>query len=144
MADKRRRAKGRWSSGRFGAFPESVHSSAAYRSLSGNAVKLLIDLFMQFKGQNNGDLSCAWQLMEPCGWRSRDTLDNAKDRLLDSGLIELTRQGGRNLANLYAVTWLGVDECGGKLEVPPNSVPTGLWKQYGRPANVIPISVNEN
>ena len=54
--------------------------------------------------------------------------------LLETGMIELTRQGGLHCASLYAVTWLPIDECGGKLDVNATAVASGLWKQPKRKA----------
>jgi hypothetical protein len=118
---------GRKQSGSFLALPHRVLESANYLELSSKAVKLLIDICMQFRGANNGDLSTTWRLMKARGWRSRETLDTARDELLDAGMIEQTRQGGMHKCNLYAFTWQPIDECGGKLHVNPTKVASGLW-----------------
>ena len=96
-------------------------------NLSSHAVKLLLDMLAQFRFGHNGDMSLAWRVMQSRGWKSRATLDAARRDLLASGLIMLTRQGGRNLCCLYGVTWLAIDECGGKLEVNATRSPPGLW-----------------
>ena len=88
----------------------------------------MIDLFAQFKGSNNGDLAAAWKLMEKRGWRSKETLHRAKRELLEKGFIVTTRQGGRHVCSLFAVTWLAIDECSGKLDVAPTRVAPGYWK----------------
>ena len=106
--------------------------SAAYKSLSGRAKALLTDLTMQFNGRNNGDLTTGFKYMHEQGWRSRDTIEGAKRELLDKGLIEQTRQGGLGFASLYAVTWLSIDECKGKLDIGETTTPRGWWK-LGRP-----------
>lgn len=125
----RRKHKGRAESGSFFAWPRAVADSTAYRSASAPAVKLLNDLCFQFRGSNNGDLSAAWGAMKVRGWKSRDTLHKALSELLALGLIEKTRQGGKHLCSLYALTWLPIDECRGKLDVSATRVPSGLWKQ---------------
>ena len=56
------------------------------------------------------------------------------DELLQAGMIELTRQGGLHCPNLYAVTWIGIDDCSGKLDVKPNPAPSNLWRQPARAA----------
>lgn len=122
----RRKAAGRPIAGRFVALPAAVLESRAYLGLSAPAVRLLIDLAWQFKGQNNGDLSCTWRTMQPRGWRSRDTLTRALRELLNAGLIELVRQGGLHQCSLFALTWLPVDECGGKVAATLRA--SGLWK----------------
>ncbi|MGN6728468.1 MAG: hypothetical protein ACTHJG_01400 [Rhodanobacteraceae bacterium] len=108
------------------------------------AVKLLCDLGAQYRGNNNGDLSAAWRIMQPRGWKSRATLDEAEKDLVRAGMIELTRQGGLNRCNLYALTWHAIDECGGKLDVPPTRVPSGLWRRahFSEKQNASPESVS--
>ena len=104
---------------RFVAVPIAVIESPAYRAASGNAVKLLLELAAQFKGRNNGDLAMPWRLAHASGWASKKTLHAAKRDLLAKGLIVETRRGSRpRKASLYALTWLGLDECG-KLDMSP-------------------------
>ena len=115
-----------------------IFTSREYAALSAIAVKALVDLYTQFRGKNNGDMTAAWTIMQPRGWVSKDTLARAVRELLDAGWIAVTRQGGRRISTLYGVTWLGIDPCGGKLDVTPNPVPLMSWR---RPApTVIPLS----
>ena len=129
MAMNHRKAKGRRSGGGFIAIPHAILESEAYAVLSAPAVKLLLDLFGQFRGSNNGDFAMAWSMMSKCGWRSKDTLYKARDVLVDKGFIVQTRQGGKHQCSLYAVTWLTIDECKGKLDCRPTRAPLGYWKQ---------------
>ena len=135
MAHSRYKAKGRRESGRFVALPATVLDSPQYALLPAQAVKLLVDLLAQYNGSNNGDLCATWSLMKRRGWRSRDTLDRALNDLLGSRFVVKTRQGqkgylgGQRIPTLYAVTWKGIDDCGGKLDVKPNPVPLNTWKQ---------------
>ena len=103
--------------------------SVNYRSLSAKAIKLLFDLWRQYNGFNNGDLCVAWSVMEPKGWRSRDTLYRALKELLYYGFIEQTRQGGKNRCSLYALTCYQIDDCKGKLDVPATHRPSHRWKK---------------
>ena len=134
MSTRRRRVTGRSESGRVLALPAVLLESAEYARLSAWGVKFLIDLASQYKGNNNGDLCAAWSLMKQRGWRSRETLDRAKKHVLDAGFIIITRQGqrgrtgGSRFPTLYAITWRGIDDCDGKLDVPSNPVPLNLWK----------------
>jgi hypothetical protein len=106
-----------------------VFKTPQYRSLSPYAVKLLLDIYFQYTGFNNGDLSATWKLMKKEGWHSKGTLERAIKELLESGFIQKTRQGGRNQCCLYAITWKNIDECKGKLDVKSTSTPSNLWKQ---------------
>jgi len=92
------------------------------------AAHLLDNLTAQFNGTNNGDLSAAPKIMKLYGWNSQGSLHKALAELLAFGFIEQTRQGGKNQCSLYAVTWLPIDDCKGKLDVSPTKVPSNLWK----------------
>jgi len=127
-ADRRLRGTGRKESGSFSLIPHMIQDSPNWKACSGTAVKLLCELVRQFNGRNNGDLCAARSVLATRGWRSPDTLDRALQELLHLGFITLARQGGRNLANLYALTWHPIDECGGKLDCAPTKVATGDWK----------------
>jgi len=128
MARDRVKSKGRRESGSFISLPHNIVNSDEFCKLSAISVKLLIDLFSQFKGKNNGDLCCSWTPMKKRGWRSKDTLFRAMSELESKGWIIRTRQGNRNKANLFAVTWRGIDECKGKLDLAPNPRPLNMWK----------------
>jgi hypothetical protein len=115
--------------GLFVKLPHNVLNSGAYTSLSARGRMLLIDIAMQFRGNNNGDLCAAWKFMKPRGWQSEATLNAAKKELLASGLVCETRMGARpNKATLYAVTWRDLDHCNGKLEMKPANFPRGAYK----------------
>ncbi len=126
---QRQRAKGRMHSGGYLALPHALLNSPNYRGLSACAVKLLNDLGFQYRGSNNGDLCAAWRVMHARGWKSRDTLCRALAELRHTGMIEMTRQGGKNRCSLFALTWLAIDECGGKLDCAATRVSSGLWKE---------------
>lgn len=128
MSRTRRKSIGRAEGGGYFGQPHAVMESPNYRALSPHARMLLNDLGLQFRGTNNGDLSAAWKLMQPRGWRSRDTLGRALAELLHFGLIEKTRQGGLNHCSLFALTWRSIDECRNKLDVSTTAVPSNLWK----------------
>ncbi|MCW5621416.1 MAG: hypothetical protein KIS79_09955 [Burkholderiales bacterium] len=126
---KRERIAGRRSTLSFASLPLAYFTSPEYSRLSPRAVKLLLDLFTQFKGANNGDLCAAFSIMRPLGWTSRDQLHKGLQELLAEGWITVTRQGGKNLPTLFAVTWLPINECAGKLDVRATSTPLHTWKK---------------
>jgi hypothetical protein len=97
--------------------------------LSPYAVKLFIDLYGQYTGNNNGDFTVAWSVMGPRGWRSKATLQKALRELEWYGMIEMTRQGGRNRCSLYGVTFKPIDDCRGKLDVAATRVASRKWAQ---------------
>jgi hypothetical protein len=128
MASQRTRLKRRRSGKGFSMLVHEYFTSAQYAKLSPVAVKALVDLYTQFRGHNNGDLCAAWPIMTARGWRSKGALAKALQELLDGGWILISRMGGNRVARLYAVSWLGIDHCDGKLDVKPNPVPMMLWK----------------
>ena len=128
MTNKRHRVKNRSESGSFVALPHAMICSEEWAELSAQAIKLLLDLYAQYKGNNNGDLTMAWSIMKSRGWRSKDTLNRARKVLLKSGWIICTRQGGLRIPGLYAVTWKPIDDCGGKLDMESTNKALGTWK----------------
>jgi hypothetical protein len=122
------RSKSKKPHARFAGIPHSVLYSEAYSQLGGWEVKLLLDLVVQYNGYNNGDLTTAYSLLKERGWRSPGTLQKAKKRLLELDFIQESRMGGRNRCSLYAVTWVNVDECKGKLDIAHTNQPVKLWK----------------
>jgi hypothetical protein len=114
--------------GAFRQIPLSVLEGRAFLDCSPYAAKLLLDLLTQYRGQNNGDLTAAWKVMKPRGWRSEATLHKAKQELLESGLIVETRMGARpNKCSLYALTFFSLDD-NPKLEMTSKSFPQGKYK----------------
>ena len=126
---KRPNAKGRVDApGGFAGIPRVVMKHPDYQSLSGGAVKLLLELSSQFKGKNNGDPTTAHSVVGNRGCGAKDTVKANTQKLIDAGMIIQTREGrftnpGGRCA-LYALTWLAIDECPGKdLSVSPTSTP---------------------
>lgn len=107
----RNRFKGNRIGEGFVALPYSVLNSPLLVKLSPHAIKLMLDLAAQYRGDNNGDLSAAWKLMQPRGWRSEATLHKAKRELLDAGFLYEARKGRRpNVCSLFALTWFPFDD----------------------------------
>jgi hypothetical protein len=123
-------AKGRRENGKYAGIPHAVMEHQCYTTLSSKGIRLLLELARQYNGHNNGDLSAAWFLMQQRGWRSRDTVDKAEKELEDHDLIMRTRQGGKNACTLYALTWVAIDECKGKLDVRSTNIPPGDWQRW--------------
>jgi hypothetical protein len=111
----------------FAGIPRHVMNNQDYKSLSGNAVKLLLELAKQYKGNNNGDLTVAYALLKDRGFNSKSTITRCRNELLSAHMITQTRAGRfmnpKSSCSLYALTWKSIDECGGKLEVKPTIIP---------------------
>jgi hypothetical protein len=91
--------------GRFLALPFIVLDSPAYLNLNHAARSLLLDIARQYSGSNNGKLVCCTKYLKPRGWTSNDTIRRGLSALIDSGFIVQTRQGGKNSASWFALTW---------------------------------------
>ena len=66
--------------------------------------------------------------MRKRGWTSSDQLNKAKKELVEKDVIRVSRKGGLNKCNLYALTWFPIDECGGKLDIASTITAPGRWK----------------
>ena len=132
VSKKRMNSTGRSPNKHFLRLTSSVYCAENFKKLSGSAVKLLIDIALQYRGYNNGDLQASITLMRERGWKSSATLNRARQELLHYGFIELTRQGGLGKCSLFAITWESIDECDGKLDVRPTRTPS-LDFQLTRP-----------
>ena len=124
----RRRIKGRQTTSPFLRLPHHVLDHENFRTLSKRATKLVIDIASQYRGCNNGDLCATFSLMRKRGWNSSAQLHKAKNELIERDVILVARQGGRNKANLYAVTWFPIDECNGKLDIASTKTAPVNWK----------------
>lgn len=121
-------------SGGFLPFRFEMLRSKALASLSPYAAKLLFDIASQFKFGSNGDASVAFEkVLRARGWRSKSTLSKALKELTATGLIVLTRQGSLHQCSLYALGWLAIDECGGKLDIKATTRPLDLWADPLKP-----------
>ena len=125
--EQRRRIKGRQSIKQFLMLPHTVLNHPKFVSLRPRAVKLLLDIAAQYNGRNNGDLCAPLSLMSLRGWNSSDQLHKAKKELVRNELILVSRQGGLNKATLFAVTWVPVDECNGKLDIAATKTAPVKW-----------------
>lgn len=132
MALSRQRGKGRREGGSFVPLPHFVLQSPEWAALDAWTVKLLLDLLANYKGHNNGDLALTWAQAKERGWHSPGTLARAKQSAIDSGFVIQSRQGGRNLCSLYAVTFYAIDECKGKLDIAPTRTAPATWRKQNR------------
>lgn len=104
-ADKKREE------GWFIAFPVCVFESQAYLGLTRPARDLLIEIAIQYRGNNNGRLLASKKQLEGRGWKSSDLIVKAKRELIEAKFIHETVMGQRpNKASWYAVTWWKLDK----------------------------------
>lgn len=74
---------------------------------------------------------CSWRYMsEKRGWKSPDTLNRARQELIDRGLIVQTVQGRMpNKASWYAIGWCALDNLDG-LDIKPQGFPRGAYRHW--------------
>lgn len=116
----------------YAMLPVKVLMSDACRTLPNWAHRTLVAIAAQYRGNNGGDLAMTWSMGRKFGITSKGLLVLSLTMLLDRGLIQKTRQGGKKPLGptLYALTWKPIDACGGKLDVPPTTVPTHAWAMW--------------
>lgn len=135
--DRERHKRNRANSRRIGdssfvSLPNNFLRSETLENLSPSASKLLFQMLRQLGKDNNGDLQASWSVLKDRGWKSKATLNKALRELRKAGVITQTRQGGRNLCSLYALTFVAIDECldksgYSKHNAKPSTRPLGLW-----------------
>jgi hypothetical protein len=99
--------------GRFAGIPISVVNSDAFKSLGGNAAKLLTILAGFYNSNNNGNLAITQSIIGE--WMTKNTMYSAKDELLRKGFIVINAYGGRSawgrkLPSLYGLTFQPMNE----------------------------------
>ncbi|WP_064748163.1 hypothetical protein [Lysobacter antibioticus] len=119
--------KGRGKGPPFVQIYHRITDSDEFGQLSGNALKLLLEVARQYRPGRNGDLSVPWSLLRDRGWRSQGTVADAKQELLERGWMIETRKGGKNKCSLYALTWYPID-ASEKHQEPPTVTALDLWK----------------
>ncbi len=138
MANPRRNRKGRRNSRPHIQLMKFVLASEEFGQLSGNAVKLLLELHRHYNGFNNGDLCATWTQLKARGWKSPGTLSRSIHELIEAGFIVLSRISYlRSKPNLYALTYLAIDECNGKLDINSTHTPEYSWKKKNK--SLLPI-----
>ena len=93
---------------RFWMLTFSMARSPAFRSLSGPAVKLFIELRCRFDGENNGKLHLSYREAAKLLGLGKATINRAFDELQDRGFLRKTRQGARQCR--LASEWMTTDQ----------------------------------
>jgi len=117
---------------RFVKIPHNILLSDSYISLSPSAKVLLTELIFQYNGRNNGDLSVEESKIKARNAGTKNTITKAVRELIASGLVLKTRDGqfcnpGRK-CSLYALAWLRIDDCSGKLDIKATFRPYKIFR----------------
>lgn len=127
--NKRAKLTGKGGAASFISMPHYVLNSDEFAALTGNELRMLMELARQYKGNNNGALTAMREQLVARGWKSHQTIDVQLAKLERKGWIVKTRQGGKRIGcTLYAVTIWPVDECGGKHQWPAEYKASHRWK----------------
>ena len=121
--DKKGRSKG---GGQYMPISRHLATSDAWRSLSGPAVKVYVELRSRYNGGNNGDLSLSYSEAADLLALGKSTISRAFAELQEKGFIEKTAEGqwyGRK-----AATWMATDKPGKKGEPASNA-----WQSWRYP-----------
>ena len=109
--------------------------SFEYMSLRAIAKEMLIEAMHRYNGINNGDISLTYANLKPRGFNSNSQREKAIKELEKVGFLIKTKIGTQSppKPNLYALTFLPLDECGGKLDLDGKAKcqlknPNGLWR----------------
>ena len=128
----RRHPKRRMTGKYFAQIPVEVLVSDAVRTLSNSAVRVLLSMAAQYRGNNNGDLALSYAMARPFGVRSKEQLAKSLAMLLERGLLCKTRQGGKKPLGpcLYAVTWQPINDLNGKIDSGPTPSASNAWATW--------------
>jgi len=129
MGRGRRYRAGRGKSGeQFFGLSYVMARSLAFRSLSGPALKVFIEIRTRFNGGNNGDLSLSLEEAARLLGIGKGTAQRAFAELVDKGFLRMTRKG--RWIGRQATTWRTTDKsCNGEL-------PTNDWKAWQPPRSL--------
>jgi hypothetical protein len=122
---RRVNATGRNVYDQYAKFGYPMLQSAAWRSLSGAAIKILVELRTRFNGGNNGRLSLSWDEAARTLGIGKATVGRAFEELLKKGFVVLEEKGhwyGRK-ATRWRLTFIQQEGC----------FPTHEWKQWVPP-----------
>ena len=141
----RRHPKHRMTGRHFAQIPVEVLTSDAVRTLPNYALRVLLAMAAQFRGNNNGDLAMTRAIARPFGVTSQEHLVKSLALLLERRLIDKTRQGGKKPLGptLYCVTWQPINDLCGKIALGPNLTPTNAWAVWKAPSGANPKLKNQ-
>jgi hypothetical protein len=135
MSNPHKGSKAKRAPGQFMALPMSVLCCKGYLGLNHAAKSLLTEIAMQYVGNNNGRMVLSFPALSARGWKSKDTIQRARNALIEAQLIVETCKGGfPSKCSRYAVTWNNLDAYPG-MELPAKQFVRGAYLD----AVVVPI-----
>lgn len=112
--------------GQYAPLPYALLKSDAWRSLSGAAVRVFLELHTRFNGSNNGKLTLSYAEAAEALGMGKATVQRAYGELVDRGLVALEKEG--NWYHRQAHEWrLTIKPMQG---VKGKTPPTHDWRAY--------------
>lgn len=104
-----------------------IYDSAAFKSLSPVAVRILLEIRRRYYGLNNGEISLSCREAATVCHVSTATASRALKTLRERGFIKPTTQGvfTLRLATTWTMTWERLKESS-----PTPILPTNEWRQW--------------
>ena len=109
--------------------PYAQLKSDAWRSLSGSAVRLWLELHTRYNGGNNGSLTLSYAEAGELLGMGKATVQRAYGELVEKGFLVLEREGNwyRRLAHEWRLTTKPMQNTKGKISA------TQDWRHYRTP-----------
>ena len=114
--------------GQYAPLPYGLLKSDAWRSLSGPALKVFLELHTRFNGSNNGKLILSYSEASDTLHMGRASVRRAFEDLVDKGFVVLEREGNwyHRRAHEWRITTKPVQRSKGK------ELATNDWHRYRR------------
>jgi hypothetical protein len=116
----------------FAQIPDEVLTADAFKTLPNYAVRVLVAIAAQYRGNNNGDLAMTWNIGQSYGITSKEALVASLADLQRRGLIQKTKQGGKRPLGptLYGITWQPISDLKGKIESGATTAASNAWADW--------------
>ena len=117
------------SEGQYVPLPYAQLKSAAWRSLSGNAVRLWLELHTRFNGGNNGRLTLSYAEAADILGMGKASVQRAYQELVEHGFVALEKEGNwyHRRAHEWRLTTKPMQTASGK------KLPTHEWHSWRPP-----------
>lgn len=128
MTRRKKGYKGRDFEGQYTNLPYALLKSEAWRSLSGAAVKVFLELNTRYNGSNNGELHLSMNEAAETLGLGKATVQRALNELQDKGLVALAKPGNwyHRRAHEWRLTTKSMRSMAG------NKAQTDDWKHWRR------------
>ncbi|MCC1494061.1 helix-turn-helix transcriptional regulator [Cognatishimia sp. F0-27] len=121
-----RRGNGKKGEGQYAPLPYALLKSPAWRSLSGAAVRVFLELHTRYNGSNNAALRLSYAEASQALGIGKATVQRAFRELQDKGMVVLEREGNwyHRQAHEWRITTKPVQRVKGK------EPPSHDWRNY--------------